>query len=49
MAGGRRQTVGEVGRERGVWWVKEGGERGGVGDYFLFLKGETHIFKNYIK
>ena len=38
-------------RERGVWWVKvgEGGrkEGWGRGDYFLFLKGETHIFKNY--
>ena len=41
-------SVGEVGRERGVWWVKvgEGGRREGWGrgDYFLFLKGGTHIF-----
>ena len=43
--------MGEVGRERGVWWVKvgEGGRREGWGrgDYFLFLKGGTQIFKNY--
>ena len=48
-SGGR--TVGEVGRERERSVVGEGGRRvgWGRGDYFLFLKGGTHIFKNYIK
>ena len=41
----------EVGRERersvvGEGWRREGWGRG---DYFLFLKGGTHIFKNYVK
>ena len=32
-----QQSVGEVGRERGVWWVKEGGEMGGVGVIIFYF------------
>ena len=48
LGGDARDWVRLGERERSV--VGEGGRRerwGGVGDYFLFLKGETHIFKNY--